>query len=97
VQEACQKDIERAFGVLQARFAIVRGPAHFWDKKSLQNIMTTRVILHNMIIEDERDLNLEFFYNNVGTCVKPLRNPNRIQAFLETYRGIENVGTHWQL
>ena len=34
-QEACLKDIERAFGVLQARFAIVRVSARFWDKKSL--------------------------------------------------------------
>jgi hypothetical protein len=37
-QEAAQKDIERAFGVLQARFtihAIVRGPSRFWDKRIL--------------------------------------------------------------
>ena len=33
-QESARKDIERAFGVLQARFAIVRGPARFWDKKN---------------------------------------------------------------
>uniref|UniRef100_A0A453KID1 DDE Tnp4 domain-containing protein n=1 Tax=Aegilops tauschii subsp. strangulata TaxID=200361 RepID=A0A453KID1_AEGTS len=37
-QEAARKDIERAFGVLQARFAIVQGPARFWDKKTLVNI-----------------------------------------------------------
>ena len=77
-QEACQKDIERAFGVLQSRFAIVRGPARFWDKKTLKNIMTCCVILHNMIIEDERDLDLELSYDNVGSHVKPARNPDCI-------------------
>ncbi|XBJ06881.1 hypothetical protein VPH35_012471 [Triticum aestivum] len=59
VQEAARKDIERAFGVLQSRFAIVRGPARFWDKKTLKNIITCCVILHNMILKDERGMDLE--------------------------------------
>ena len=97
MQEAARKDIERAFGVLQSRFAIVRGPACFWDKRTLKNIMTCCVILHNMILEDERGLNLEFFYDNVGSRVKPARDPNRIRAFLQTYKEIENADTHFQL
>lgn len=64
--------------------------------KSLNNIMTC-AILHNMIIEDERDLDLKFFFDNVGSHVKPTRNPNCIQAFLETYHEIEASGTHKQL
>jgi hypothetical protein len=47
----------------------------FWDKKSLINIMKACVILHNMIIEDERDMNLEFFIDNVGNRVRPEMNP----------------------
>ncbi|XP_023157016.1 uncharacterized protein [Zea mays] len=54
-QESLRKDVERAFGVLQARFAIVRGPARFWDVATLRNIMKACIIMHNMIIEDERD------------------------------------------
>ncbi|XP_071681754.1 uncharacterized protein [Lolium perenne] len=96
-QKAARKDIERAFGVLQARFAVVRGLSRFWDKDTLRDIMTTCVIMHNMIIEDEKDLDLEFFFDNVGTRVKPARNPDHIQAFLETYRDIENTGSHKQL
>ncbi|XP_074352047.1 uncharacterized protein LOC141691208 [Apium graveolens] len=30
-QEGQRKNVERAFGVLQSRFAIVRGPVRFWD------------------------------------------------------------------
>ncbi|XP_004296239.1 PREDICTED: uncharacterized protein LOC101310791 [Fragaria vesca subsp. vesca] len=52
-QEGCRKDVERAFGVLQTRFAIVKGPARFWDRETLQKIMKACVIMHNMIIEDE--------------------------------------------
>ncbi|KAK1613220.1 hypothetical protein QYE76_036893 [Lolium multiflorum] len=96
-QEARRKDIERAFGVLQARFAIVRGPARFWDKETLVDVMTCCVILHNMIIEDERGLNLPCFYDNVGTRVQPERNPDRLEAFLAAHRGIENAETHHQL
>jgi hypothetical protein len=74
---------------MQTRFAIDHGPAYFLDKKSLINIMTACVILHNMIIEDERDLSLEFFFDSVGSRVRPERNPDRIHAFLETYRQIK--------
>ena len=54
-QEGQRKDVERAFGVLQSRFAIIRGPSRFWDKGDLAKIMRACIILHNMIVEDERD------------------------------------------
>mgnify|MGYP005831527039 CR=1 FL=1 len=50
-----------------------------------------------MILEDERGMNLEFFYDNVGSRVKPARDPNRIRVFLQTYKEIENANTHFQL
>ncbi|RWR96831.1 putative nuclease HARBI1 [Cinnamomum micranthum f. kanehirae] len=57
-QESARKDVERAFGVLQARFAIVRGPAHFWDCQTLQHIMKACIIMHNMIVEYEHNKSL---------------------------------------
>ncbi|KAL0666183.1 hypothetical protein Bca4012_028887 [Brassica carinata] len=53
-QESTRKDVERAFGVLQSRFAIVKNPGLLWDKEKLRKIMRTCVILHNMIVENER-------------------------------------------
>ncbi|XP_013585405.1 PREDICTED: uncharacterized protein LOC106294396 [Brassica oleracea var. oleracea] len=55
VQEGCRKDIEHAFGVLHARFKIIREPARMWDISDLAIIMRSCIILHNMIVEDERD------------------------------------------
>jgi hypothetical protein len=55
-QESVRKDVECAFGVLQSRFNIVRRPARLWKRKDVVNIMQTCVILHNMIVEDEKEM-----------------------------------------
>ncbi|XP_048494334.1 uncharacterized protein LOC125491550 [Beta vulgaris subsp. vulgaris] len=54
-QEAVRKDVERAFGVLQARFAIIRKPGLAWDKDILWKLIMACIIMHNMIVEDEHD------------------------------------------
>ncbi|XP_057774868.1 uncharacterized protein LOC130993849 [Salvia miltiorrhiza] len=54
-QEAVRKDVERAFGVLQARFAFIRRPCLIWDRILMGKIMMACIIMHNMIVEDERD------------------------------------------
>ena len=40
--------------MLQARFAIVRGHAHFFHLETLKDSMKACIILHNIIVEDER-------------------------------------------
>jgi hypothetical protein len=96
-QEAACKDIARVFGVLQERFVIVQGPTRFWNTKTLENIMKRCVILHNMILEDERGLNFPCFFDNVGTRVQPERNLSHLQAFLQTHWEIKDANTHNQL
>ncbi|TVU25077.1 hypothetical protein EJB05_27556, partial [Eragrostis curvula] len=55
-QEGARKDVERAFGVLQKRWAIIRHPARLWDREELADIMYACIIMHNMIVEDERGI-----------------------------------------
>ena len=63
-QEACRKDVERAFGVLQAKWKILHGPARLWKPKDLNCIMRACVILHNMVVEDEREVDLPFVHQS---------------------------------
>uniref|UniRef100_A0A0D3AN68 DDE Tnp4 domain-containing protein n=1 Tax=Brassica oleracea var. oleracea TaxID=109376 RepID=A0A0D3AN68_BRAOL len=60
MQEATRKDEERAFGVLQARFAIVKNLALSLDKTKIGKIMRACIILHNMIVENERDEYIQY-------------------------------------
>ncbi|CAL8998057.1 unnamed protein product [Prunus brigantina] len=61
-QERYRKDVEMCFGILQVRWAIIRGTARLFDEEVLRSIMMTCIILHNMIVEDEYDYNADEVY-----------------------------------
>nr|GEV53129.1 protein ALP1-like [Tanacetum cinerariifolium] len=54
MHEAARKYVERAFGVLKKKWAILASPARTYIKEKLANIMYTCIILHNMIIKDRK-------------------------------------------
>jgi hypothetical protein len=61
--QSMRKDIDRAFGVLQARWRIHALPARRWDRQYLDDMVCCCVVLHNMIDErcaPEVGDNLEF-------------------------------------
>ncbi|XP_019157576.1 PREDICTED: uncharacterized protein LOC109154175 [Ipomoea nil] len=100
MQEACRKDVEHAFGVLQSRFAIVKGPVHFWDKHVLHDIMTSCIIMHNMIIEDERDeqLDIQSWREGPAPEVDICRDERIVfEEFLARHRQIKNKEAHYAL
>ena len=51
-QESASKDIERAFGVLKKRFALIANPIIFCTRERIMDVVYTCIILHNMILED---------------------------------------------
>ena len=53
-QEEKRKDIECAFGILQARFHILTTPCRLFDREQMRLIIRTCVILHNLIIDYEK-------------------------------------------
>ncbi|KAI7950916.1 hypothetical protein MJO29_009590 [Puccinia striiformis f. sp. tritici] len=92
MQEALRKDVERAFGVLQARFAIVAQPAQGWSQKKLYEIMKTCIILHNMIVENEQGMPHKHIYDGVSELVEPAR-----MEFVRNYQSVRDETAHHQL
>ena len=101
MQEAVRKDVERCFGVLQARFALVRNPARLWDLETLRIVWKAAVIMHNMIVEDEAHLHdLDQDYMNEYHSVTVHRRPHRLLTFdmlLESTIDIRNPQLHFRL
>ncbi|GJS29797.1 nucleotide-binding alpha-beta plait domain-containing protein [Tanacetum coccineum] len=53
-QESARKDVERAFGVLQGRWGIIQQPARQYHVNNIRRIMYSCIIMHNMILEDQK-------------------------------------------
>ena len=59
MQKAARKDVERCLGVLQSRWGVIPNLSLQWNLNTIKNILVVCVIMHNMIIQDERDQEIE--------------------------------------
>ena len=62
----------------------------------IENIMMTCIIMHNMILEDEKGLSLEPFAN-WGLHVETTPIPFTFRDLMATTREVENVESHFAL
>ncbi|XP_074313906.1 uncharacterized protein LOC141649103 [Silene latifolia] len=79
-QESCRKDVERAFGVLQARFAFIKRPCLLWDPVMMGKVLLACIIMHNMIVEDERET-----YLNYESIIEEFKEDNPSSATDDQY------------
>ena len=57
-QDSVRKYVERAFGVLQARFRIIDTSCKLWNSKDVRKVIIACIILHLMVVENERERHL---------------------------------------
>jgi hypothetical protein len=101
-QEKCRKDIERFFGVLVAKWKILHNAARLWSQRDLNTIVLACVILHNMVVEDERGVDLPSVHVSEwpGAANPPIttsRSMPTIEEVNEAYSLIEEKSTAQQL
>jgi Plant transposon protein len=59
--------VERAFGVLIARFHILKRPCLLRDRKTMATMMRACIIMRNMIVESRRDVYESGLYDEAAS------------------------------
>jgi hypothetical protein len=60
--------------------------------------MTAYVIMHNMIIEDDREKNMDHIhYELMGVSMQVRRSAHRVARFVASYHSIRSNETHNEL
>ncbi|XP_076895893.1 uncharacterized protein LOC143548678 [Bidens hawaiensis] len=77
-QESARKDIERAFGVLKKKWAILANPIKFWIREKITEVVYTCVILHNMILEDEGHAICQNYQGDIPRQESTITNEQRL-------------------
>ena len=77
----------------------MRGPTRFFYSETLQDIMKVCIILHNTIVEDERDVNeaVELDYEQIDenpTIQLSQEHTNEFMEFIETHQCIRDQEIH---
>jgi hypothetical protein len=66
-----RKDVECVFDLLEKKFNILVIPSRSYSQRTLELIMRVCIILHNMIICDERDGGYDEIYYTVTSVIAP--------------------------
>jgi hypothetical protein len=64
-------NVDCAFGLMKKRFNILVISGRSYSQRTLDLIMCAYIILHNMIIDDERDGSYDENYHTVTSVVAP--------------------------
>jgi hypothetical protein len=92
-QSEYRNDVERAFGVLQAKFAIIKGPVRQWSVVDLKYIVDCVIILHNMGIMYENgmeELRIEDYDDATRPTLDPNKNVHDVQQLIDRHRQIQS-------
>ena len=90
-QAAARKDVEIAFGISQGQFTISSGAARFWDQYILWYIMDVCVIMHNMIIENERGQDLNYSNYELMGCLVHAKERREGGLLYSSYHSIRQA------
>ncbi|XP_047948785.1 uncharacterized protein LOC125194570 [Salvia hispanica] len=82
-QESARKDVERAFGVLQSRFALVKGPTRFFYQGDIADIMYACIDVTNdpSVASSSHGVSTESARQGV-----PHNEHERFQAFMDIHQ-----------
>jgi hypothetical protein len=85
--------VERSFGVLQAKYAIMKGSIRQWSVEDLKYIVDYVIILHNMGIMYEsgmEELRIEDYDKATRPSLDPNQNVPNVQQLIDRHHQIQS-------
>jgi hypothetical protein len=92
-QSEYRKDVERAFGVLHAKYAIMKGPTMQWSVEDFKYFVDCVIIWYNMGIVYEsgmEELRIEDYDDATRPSLDPNWNVPNVQQLIDRHRQIQS-------